>query len=48
MHKSKKIFFFNKYKMFKISAEIYAKTCVYYMIDKEKKLRLKDKDIGEK
>ena len=30
-------FFFNMYKMFKISAETCAKNCVYNMIDKEKR-----------
>ena len=34
--------------MFKISAEAYAKNCVYYMIDKEKKVRVRNKDIEEK
>ena len=34
--------------MFKISAETDAKSCVYYIIDKEKKLWLRNKDIGEK
>ena len=34
MHKIKKIYIFNKYKMFKISAETYAKNCVYCIIDK--------------
>ena len=34
--------------MFKISAETYAKKCVYYRIDKEKKLWQRNKDIGEK
>ena len=34
--------------MIKISAEIFAKNCVYNIIDKEKKLWLRNKDIGEK
>ena len=38
IHKFKKINFFNNYKMIKISAETYAKNCVYNIIDKEKKL----------
>ena len=36
------------YKMFIISAEIYVKNCVYNMIDKEKMLWLRNKDIEEK
>ena len=38
----------NMYKMFKISAERFAKNYVYKIIDKEKKLWLRNKDIGEK
>ena len=34
--------------MFKICAETVAKNCVYDIIDKEKKLWLRNKDIGEK
>ena len=34
--------------MIKISAEIFAKNYVYNIIDKEKKLWLRNKDIGEK
>ena len=49
MHKiKKKRYFFNKYKMIKISAEIFAKNYVCNIIDKEKKLWLRNKDIGEK
>ena len=36
------------YKMFIISAETYVKNCVYNMIDKEKMLWLRNKDIEEK
>ena len=36
------------YKMFKISAETFAKNCVCNKIDKEEKLWLRNKDIGEK
>ena len=39
---------FIMYKMFKISAETFAKNYVYNIIDKEKKLCLGKKDIGEK
>ena len=34
--------------MFIISTETYAKNCVYNMIDKEKMLWLRKRDIGEK
>ena len=38
-HKIKKNYnFFNKYKMLRISAETYAKNCVYNIKDKEKML----------
>ena len=36
------------YKMLKISAETYAKNCVYNITDKEKNILLRNKDIGEK
>ena len=39
---------FIMYKMSKISAETFAKNYVYNIIDKEKKLCLGKKDIGEK
>ena len=49
MHRIKKNnIFFNKYKMFKISAETFAENYVYNIIDKEKKLWLRNKDIWEK
>ena len=48
MHKVRKIIFLNKYKILKISAEAYAKNCVYNIIDKEKMLWVRKKDIGEK
>ena len=48
MRKFRKIIFFNKYKILKISAETYAKNCLYNIIDKEKMLRARKKDIGEK
>ena len=35
-------------KMLKISAETYAKNCIHNIIDKEKMLWLRKKDIGEK
>ena len=34
--------------MFKITAETFAKNYVYNIIDKDKKLWLRNKDIGEK
>ena len=36
------------YKMFKISVETFAKNCVQNIVDKEKKLWLRNKDIGNK
>ena len=36
------------YKMFKISVEKFAKNCVQNIVDKEKKLWLRNKDIGNK
>ena len=36
------------YKMFKISVVTYAKNCVHNIINTEKKLWLRNKDIGEK
>ena len=48
MHKIKKTKFFSKCKMIKISAETFAKNCVYNIIDKEKMLWLRNKEIGEK
>ena len=36
VHQITKILFFSKYKMIKISAETFAKSCVYGTIDKEK------------
>ena len=47
-HKIEKIKFFNKYKMSKISVEKYAKNCIHNIIDKEKMLWLREKNIGEK
>ena len=49
MHKIKKYIyiFFNKYKMIKITAETFAKTCVHNIMDKEKKLWLRNKNIGK-
>ena len=35
-------------KMLKISVETYAKNCIHNIIDKEKMLWLRKKDIGEK
>ena len=34
--------------MFRISAETFAKNCIYNIIDKENTLWLRNKDIGEK
>ena len=49
MHKIKRIMFFlNMHKMVKISAETYTKTYVYNITDKEKRLWIRNKDIGEK
>ena len=49
MHRIKKNnIFFNKYKMLKISAETFAENYVHNIIDKEKKLWLRNKDIWEK
>ena len=48
IYRIKQIISFNKYKMFKISAKAFAKNCVYNIIDKEKTLWLRNKDIGEK
>ena len=36
------------YKMFKISVETFTKNCVQNIVDKEKKLWLRNKDIGNK
>ena len=47
MHKFKKKYFFNKYKMIKTSAKIFAENCIQNIIDK-KILWLRIKDIGEK
>ena len=43
-----KIYFLNKYKMFKISAETPVEDYVYNIIDKEKRFRLRNKEIAEK
>ena len=49
MRKIKRIIlFFNMYKMVKISAETYTKTYAYNITDKEKRLWIRNKDIGEK
>ena len=39
--------FFSKKKIIRISAKIFAKHCVHNIIDKEKMLWLRNKDIGE-
>ena len=40
MHKiKKKNFFFNNYKMIRISAETFAQNCVYNITDEEKRCR---------
>ena len=43
-----KIYFLNKYKMFKISAETAVEDYVYNIIDKQKRFRLRNKEIAEK
>ena len=48
MRKFRKIIFFNKYKILKISSETYAKNCVYNITDKEKMQWVRRKGIGEK
>ena len=46
MHKiEKQQLFFSKCKMIKISADTFAKNCVYSIIDKEKMLWLRNKEI---
>ena len=46
MHRIEKMYIsFNMYKMYKISAETFFKNYVYNIIDKEKKLWLRNKDI---
>ena len=41
------LFFFSMYKMFKTSADTFGKNCVYNIIERVKKLWLKNKDIGK-
>ena len=46
--KIKKNIFFNINKMFKISAKTFSENCIHNIIDTEKMLWLRNKDIGEK
>ena len=46
MHRIKKLFL-NRYKINRISADTFAKNCIYNITDKEKKLQLRNK-IGVK
>ena len=46
--KIKKNIFFNINKMFKISAKTFSENCTHNIIDTEKMLWLRNKDIGEK
>ena len=48
MHKIFKIIVFRMYKILNISAETYAKNSILKIIDKEKMLWLRNKDMGEK
>ena len=48
MHKILKIIVFRMYKILNISAETYAKNSILKIIDKEKMLWLRNKDMGEK